>query len=182
MNPLLADKSQPPHVFICHGGEDPEDLSEAERLGAELAGGCGELAKVECVSVDRLLARYPQGVIPGITLLILSEALAAVPSRCAAFARIQAEHVNQLVFPHFCVCRGAKRPFAGVPELRPLFDHIEVSESWEEAEVLSEIVGFSWLPLVAPFSAFADMRRLPGIVDERIPPGPQGAGGRSSSA
>ena len=131
-----------PHLFIVHSDADADDLALARSIAEQ----CASFTRPQCGTLAQLKQRsLYRRIFPGITLVILSPAMLADPSRRAALVEQMMFGYQQKLFRHYCVCRGVTaEALRTYPEMELLLDNVMAGDSERSLPaILSELHDFA---------------------------------------
>src|SRR5258708_443817 len=130
-----------PNLFVVHSGTDAADRALAENIVRQ----CQGFTRPECGTADQLRRHTSfNRFFIGITVLILSPAMLTDPSRQKLLVDLMTWCHRDLLFRHYCVCRGmAVSSLEGYPALHTLLDDITVADAESQLSgILSELRDF----------------------------------------
>jgi len=121
----LTDFVKRPNLYIIVGPNDG-DRGIAKMITAQL----GDVTDLQCLTLQEAIARFPQRILPGSSVAVLSTEVLEDPTYAATLCRVLARSHRQSFFRHYCVSRGlAPETLRGNPSLTPLFESVMVLDS-----------------------------------------------------
>lgn len=124
-------------LFICFGGNDPEDQQLAETIEAEIR----ELARTTFVKIDELHNLWGKTrICAGPVIVILSRAMVEDTAKCEAFVKGLGGAWQQPFFPGYCISREEPEELRKLPAASPFFDDVIVRSAERELQaILTEL-------------------------------------------
>ncbi len=130
------------HLFIVHSDTDADDLA----LAKAIADYCENFTRPRFGTLAELKKRSIHGqAFPGITLLIISPAMLADPSKRSQLVKHMVRAYQQQIFRHYCVCRDVSaEELRAYPELESLLDNVMAGDTEKSVRaILEEIYDFA---------------------------------------